>query len=179
MNKAIYEIRLARPEDAILLPAIEHSAGELFRSHPDLGWIADGDVQSAERHLDLIARGAAWVAIGVDGFPVAFLNGEHLGGCFHIWEMSVHRDHQRQGLGSKLIGHAQEYALAEGCLGLSLTTFRQVDWNDVFYRQHGFKLAEGGQLSDELSQILADEAAAGLPADRRCAMVLPLAERHI
>ncbi len=179
MNAAIYEIRPAMPEDAALVPAIEQSAGDLFRSHPDLAWIADGDVQSEQRHIDLIAHGAAWVALDADGFPVAFLNGELIGRSFHIWEMSVHRDHQRQGLGSKLVGHAYDYALAKGYLALTLTTFRQVDWNDVFYSRLGFQLVEGGQLSDKLSQILADEATAGLPAGRRCAMVMPVVEQPI
>ncbi len=176
LSELVYTIRTARSGDADLLPPIERSAGELFRSDPDLAWIADGEVQTVETHLGFIANNAAWVAVGPDDTPVAFLNGEVIGGCFHIWEMSVHADHQRQGLGSKLITAATHYALAQGYHALTLTTFSNVAWNDAFYARLGFEVIPQKQLSDELSQILAEEAEAGLPAERRCAMIMTLTE---
>jgi GNAT superfamily N-acetyltransferase len=178
-NPAMYEIRAAKAGDAQLLPPIERSAGELFRSDSELAWIADDDVQDVDTHLNFIANGTAWVAVGPDDAPIAFLNGEAIGGCFHIWEMSVHMDHQRQGLGSKLIETARRYAVDQGYQAMTLTTFRRVAWNEAFYARQGFELVQGHQLSDALSRILADEVAHGLPAERRCAMAMPLEEHGL
>lgn len=174
----MYNIRPAKPDDAALLPAVERSAGELFRSDPDLAWVADDAVQGTETHLAFIANGTAWVATGPDDKPVAFLNGEAISGCFHIWEMSVHLDHQRQGLGKKLIAAARDHAIDSGYPAMTLTTFSGVAWNDEFYAQSGFELVEVDRLSDALSQILREEAENGLPAERRCAMIMALAERQ-
>jgi GNAT superfamily N-acetyltransferase len=174
LNPNIYQIRLAAIDDAPLLPAIERSAGELFRQIPELAWIADDDVQSVERHEEFITNGTAWVAVGEDNTPVGFLNGEVIDRAFHIWETSVHSDHQRQGLGTKLIARAKDYAVAQGLASLTLTTFRGVDWNDVFYNRLGFQWIEQDQLSEALDAILANEASAGLPAKQRCAMTMKL-----
>ena len=56
------QIRHAVSADAALLPDIERSAGELFRTVPDLAWIAGDEVMSAEAHLEHIAQGTVWVA---------------------------------------------------------------------------------------------------------------------
>lgn len=174
MTVIVYHIHQARLEDAPLLPPIERSAAELFRSDPDLAWIADDKVQCVETHLGFIATGTAWVALGLDDSPVAFLNAEAISGCLHIWEMSVHTDHQRHGLGSKLIAAAKQHALEQGYRALTLTTFRNVAWNESFYARLGFEVIEHEQLPYELKKILANEAEAGLPAERRCAMALHL-----
>ncbi len=170
----MYTIRLARLDDAPLLPAIERSAGELFRSVADLSWIADDAVQSVERHVQIIESGGAWVATtGLDS-PVGFLNGEEMDDHFHIWEMSVHSDHQRQGLGARLIEEVRHFAMERGHKGLTLTTFRDVAWNERFYSRLGFERLATANLWPVLSGILTHEIALGLPGDRRCAMFMDL-----
>jgi hypothetical protein len=62
---------------------------------------------------------------------------------------------------------------------MTLTTFRRVAWNEAFYARQGFELVQGHQLSDALSRILADEVEHGLPAERRCAMAMPLEEHGL
>ena len=57
------KIRKARAADAAALPDIERSSGKAFLSLSDLAWIAGDDVQSVERHLELIANGYAGVAV--------------------------------------------------------------------------------------------------------------------
>jgi hypothetical protein len=75
-----FSIRPATHADAGLLPDIERSAGEAFRSIPNLAWIASDDVQSSARHLELIEHAATWVAVNASGVPVGFLNGEGMAG---------------------------------------------------------------------------------------------------
>jgi GNAT superfamily N-acetyltransferase len=165
-----YSIRLAQAGDAPRLPAIERSAGAVFRTLPDLAWIADDKVQDVDCHLAFIAKGSAWVAVNRADEPVAFLNGEAMGGGFHIWEMSVHTDHQRCGLGARLLAAAEQFARQAGFSGLTLTTFRGVDWNQAFYERYGFAVVAADKMPAHLAEILQDESAAGLPTDRRCAM---------
>ena len=56
-------IRLALPEDAQLLPAIEISAAQAFRMINELSWLADSPPMSIERHSQLIALSTCWVAL--------------------------------------------------------------------------------------------------------------------
>ena len=44
-----------------------------------LAWIAAGDVQSVERHRELITGGAAWTAVDATDEPIGFINAEMVG----------------------------------------------------------------------------------------------------
>ncbi|MDP0929527.1 GNAT family N-acetyltransferase [Paracoccus onubensis] len=163
-------IRPAIESDAPFLPEIERSSGEIFRQWPGLEWIADDDVQSAERHRALIADGVAFVA-EIQGYEiVAFLNGELMPDALHIWQMAVRRDQQRQGIGRKLLKAAQRFATNHGINALTLTTFREVPWNELHYHRLGFVTLKGEGLVPRLKAVLDAEGQAGLPTAQRCAM---------
>jgi len=172
---ASWSIRPAEPADAPSLPDIERSAGEAFRQIPDLAWIADDAVQSEERHLQFIGGGTAWVAVDAMDVPVGFLCGELLDGNLHIWELAVANDHQRQGIGRRLLDRAKDWAARRNLVAVTLTTFRDVPWNEPFYRSEGFATLLPGELTQTLREVLASEIDAGLPAERRCAMRYPMA----
>lgn len=169
-------IRKTAAADAPLLPAVERSAGQAFRAIPSLAWIADDWGQSVEQHLRLMESGVSWVAVeeSADGVPMGFLNGAVVDGNLHIWEMSVSRDHQRKGIGRALMSTAKDHARQSGLLKLSLTTFRDVPWNQAFYESVGFVLVEGQDVTPALVKIMEDEVKDGLPAERRCAMICQL-----
>jgi GNAT superfamily N-acetyltransferase len=163
-------IRFAMKEDALFLPEIERSSGEAFRQIPHLAWIADDDVQSAERHEDLIRQGSAWVAEAEAGTIVGFLNAERFGHSLHIWQMAVHADYQQKGIGGQLVEASKQWSLGENLASITLTTFRNVAWNELFYRKCGFHLIDSN-VPASLQGILDAEVAAGLPRDERCAMI--------
>ena len=171
---ASWSIRPAQPADAPSLPDIERSAGEAFRQIPDLAWIADDTVQSEERHLQLMEGGAAWVAVDATDVPVGFLSGELLDGNLHIWELAVASDHQRRGIGRRLLDRAKHWAAQRNLAAVTLTTFRELPWNEPFYRSQGFATLLPGELTQTLRDVLASEIDAGLPAERRCAMRYPV-----
>lgn len=171
---ASWSIRPAEPADAPSLPAIERSAGEAFRHIPELAWIADDTVQSEERHLQLMEGGTAWVAVDAMDAPVGFLGGEVLDGNLHIWELTVASNHQQRGIGRGLLHRAKDWAALRNLAAITLTTFRDVPWNEPFYRSEGFATLLRGELSQTLREMLASEIAAGLPAERRCAMRYPM-----
>lgn len=169
-----FDIRPSRVADAPHLPAIERSAGYLFRTIPDLAWLADGDDIPVERHLEWIAAGTSWVAETDNYCLVGFLCAEVAGDVLHIWELSVDLDHQRQGIGQALIAETVAFARRRRFASVTLTTFREVPWNEPAYQRMGFVTLGTDQLDERLTMILGKEIASGLPPERRCAMRLLL-----
>lgn len=168
-------IRKAIAEDAPLLPALERSAAEAFRTVPGLEWLADDGVMSADHHAVYVDEGTVWVAESggdIVGFITTRLEFDE--NSLHIIELSVASDQQGQGLGRKLVQAAIQYALGEDLVGLTLTTFRDLPFNEKFYQKVGFQTLETDALTPRLRVILQEEPENGLPADRRCAMRLEL-----
>ncbi len=167
-------IRRAESKDAHLLPAIENSAGNLFRQIPDLAGLADGKDHSVEWYTRIIAQGVSWIAVDPHDSPVGFVVAEVLSGDLHIRELQVHYDYQRAGLGRRLLQHCLDKANSLDLASLTLTTFRSIPWNQPFYARLGFVTLQEGEISEYLKQIVLEESQHGLPADRRCVMRLPL-----
>ncbi|HEX8870221.1 MAG TPA: GNAT family N-acetyltransferase, partial [Lentzea sp.] len=120
-------IRLAQPAELPYLQEIENASGEVFR---DVGMpeIADDDPMS----LEALAEHEVWVAVGADGVPLAFLAAGDVDGATHIHQVSVHPSHARQGIGAALIEHVTRDR------PVTLTTFRDVPWNEPYYARLGF-----------------------------------------
>ena len=164
-------IRVATLEDAAYLPRIEKSASELYRAIPHLNWLAAGQVIARAEHERLILKRSVWVAETSQDNLVGFLNAEVLNHELHIWELSVHGDWQRQGVGTGLLRSAYQYAVETGLAALTLTTFKDVPWCAPAYAKFGFKPVMNPVL--HLRDALNAEAAHGLPVERRVAMRLP------
>ncbi|MGQ5630648.1 GNAT family N-acetyltransferase [Enterobacter cloacae] len=164
-------VRPTHPGDVTALPAIERAAGERFREYPELAWLAEGDVISAEQHLDYAERGLSWLALANDQ-PVGFILAELHASSLFIVELSVHLDWQGKGIGRRLIACVADQARKRGLASLTLTTFRDVPWNAPFYARLGFEMIT--TLTPELREKREEETAHGLAYDARCAMRLPL-----
>nr|WP_276553561.1 GNAT family N-acetyltransferase [Shinella kummerowiae] len=165
-------IRIAREDEVETLRQIERSAAQSFRLIEALSWLAVGDVQSAERHHELLAQGTNWAAVSEDDAPVGFLSAEVVGQDLHIWEISVDHLHQGFGIGRKLIQHALDHAATHGLDAVTLTTFRTIPWNCPYYERLGFRTLDETELSPRLAEVLDLEAEHGLARDTRCAMRL-------
>lgn len=164
-------VRPTRPGDVTALPAIERAAVERFRDYPELAWLAEGEVISAEQHLDYAERGLSWLALANDQ-PVGFILAELHASSLFIVELSVHLDWQGKGIGRRLIACVADQARKRGLASLTLTTFRDVPWNAPFYARLGFEMIT--TLTPELREKREEETAHGLAYDARCAMRLPL-----
>ncbi|KJZ43784.1 GNAT family N-acetyltransferase [Pseudomonas fluorescens] len=169
-----FTIRRAQLADAAALPAIERSAAELFRCDPSLAWLADAQVTDAEQHQRAIETDEVWVTQSLDGVLMGFLSAVEVDNELHIQELSVRQRFQGRGAGRKLLLTAVEYARDRELYGLTLTTFRDLPWNEPFYQGMGFETLSPAQLGPRLATVLNDEAAHGLPGERRCAMRLRL-----
>ena len=164
-------IRPTKIGDGHLLPALENSAGESFREIPKLAWIADDESMSVETHLQYIGQGTSWVA-EADSQVVGFVCAEAIGNELHICELSVRREWQQQGIGRELMKAVIEHARHTQFQAVTLTTFREVPWNEPFYRSLGFEIIDQEKLEPRLEQILRTEIQHGFPRSLRCAMRL-------
>lgn len=169
-----FRIRPSRPADAVSLPALERSAGELFRTIPVLASIADADDHSAETHLVRIRAGTSWVAVDQADVAIGFLMASVAGRDLHVEELAVRLDRQRAGCGRALLSEAIAWARARGLQAVTLTTFCEVPWNAPYYLRMGFRLLSGDAVGGRLADVLRQEAERGLPMELRCAMRLDL-----
>lgn len=165
-----WSLRLARPEDADALPDIEMAAGALFRTLPDLAEIAGNHAIPPERHRQYIRKGHCLVA-HLGERPIGFIATEPFRRELHVWEMSVHPDGQRKGIGAGLMRACMIDGRNAGFKAVTLTTFRDVAWNGPFYARLGFDEVTALDAHPRLAAELALEADNGMPADRRCAMI--------
>ena len=104
----------------------------------------------------------------------AFLSAEYFAQDLHIWEISVHASAQGRGIGRRLIEAVVTHAREIGLEAVTLTTFREVAWNEPYYVRLGFETLSDDALSPRLRAVLDAEIANGLPGERRCAMRLSL-----
>lgn len=166
-----WSLRLARPADADEMPAVEAGAAALFATDPQLAKLEIFDNGWEPDELrKLIRRGHCLVShVGEEmaGFLIAEPHKREL----HIWEMDVHPKFQRRGIGAGLLRACQIDARNTGFRALTLTTFRDLAWNAPFYASLGFVEADP-KAHPRLAGCLAKEAEGGLPAQRRCAMIL-------
>lgn len=173
--QAMPDIRIAQIRDAEALPAIEYAASLLYRTVPELAFVADMEDQTVQRHRELIAQGTSWVAADGDERLVAYLSAEPVAGALHVWGLYVHPDRQGAGIGPALLNAAIGEARRRGIAAVTLTTFRNLRWNEQFYRKLGFETLARVEPGSRLDEILHREFTLGLPEEWRCAMRLHLA----
>ncbi|MDT7840235.1 GNAT family N-acetyltransferase [Streptomyces justiciae] len=154
-------IRPVTPAELPALQDIERAAGAAFR---EVGMVAIAEDEPFG--VDVLAgyrrQGRAWVAVGGEGCPVAYLVGEPVDGALHIEQVSVHPDFAHRRIGEALLAYAAERAREEGLTGLTLTTFAEVPWNAPYYERLGFRVLGAAELTPGLRKIRAHEAELGL-----------------
>ncbi|WP_410640730.1 GNAT family N-acetyltransferase [Amycolatopsis sp. lyj-346] len=166
-------IRLARPGDLPALIDVEREAGALFREI-GMAAIADDDPGSVAGLAVHQSAGRAWVSVDSGDRPVAYLVAEVVDGHAHIEQVSVRPSHARRGLGSALIETLAEWARSRGMTALTLTTFEYVPWNAPYYERLRFRVVPDAEIGAGLRSIRRAEAARGLDAWPRVAMIRPL-----
>ncbi|MCR9261778.1 MAG: GNAT family N-acetyltransferase [Pseudomonadaceae bacterium] len=98
------------------------------------------------------------IVADVDSQVVGFALTGMLDNYLHLYEMSVHPDFGRRGIGRKLVNATKAAAAASSLPGITLTTFSHIPWNAPFYQRCGFQILSETQISPELKKILQQEA---------------------
>ena len=139
-------IRAARPDDLALMVEIERAAGEMFRSLGSwTSWPTTTPARSRRTGAPMPRSGRAFVSVGADDRPVAYLLVDLLDGTAHIEQVSVHPDHARRGLGRELIETRSSWARACGLPALTLTTYVDVPLERPLLRAAGVPLPRRGR----------------------------------
>jgi GNAT superfamily N-acetyltransferase len=165
-----FSIRLARPEDADAFRRTEEDASTLLHEEPSLEGVPIPESQSAEHYRAMIARGNC-LAATVEGELVGFTAAGRIGRELHLHELSVARIHQRRGIGGTLLRALVIDARKCGLSAITLNTYRNIPWNAPFYARHGFIELENLEHRPHLSRSLEAAVVAGMPRDRRRAMI--------
>ncbi|RIV85064.1 GNAT family N-acetyltransferase [Aurantiacibacter zhengii] len=173
MTAPEWSLRLARPGDAEQFSEVEEDAARLLAEEPSLAGIAMPPSRSAAEYRAIIAQRQSLSATfdeNVIGFAAARPAGREL----HLHELSVARAFQRRRIGSTLLRALKIDAANAGFAAITLHTFRDIAWNAPFYAGHGFTVVEDVADHARLSAGLEAAIEAGLPGERRCAMICPL-----
>ena len=149
------------------MQAAEIAAGERFREvgMPD---IADADPFGDDELREFVAADRAWVAVD-DGEVIGYAVAMVVDGAGHLEQLSVVPAHQGRGVGRALVETVVDWARADGCTAVTLTTFRDVPFNRPLYEHLGFEVLPPDEWGPELTALVADEASMGLdPTIRVC-----------
>ncbi len=155
-------VRLTRGTDIGRLGAVERSAATLFRTLPDLAWLAEDRTAGPDVHRTAVAQSLSWVAVDAADQPIGFLIAAETDADLHILELSVAAEHQRRGAGRALMAAARQEAKVRAKQALTLTTFSTVPWNAPFYARLGYGALTFAETPAHLRETLAAEAAHGL-----------------
>jgi GNAT superfamily N-acetyltransferase len=153
-------IRRPTPREIKLLPQIENAADERYR-RVGLGLIVAMPPHSVTA-LECGHRcGLLWVATSPRGDIAGFVLMQAETDSLWIDQLSVLDRWQRHGLGTALIDRSIETARELGYGALHLTTYRNVVWNEPFYRRRGFSEVPRGAFGRALRRVLLREVSHG------------------
>lgn len=172
-----YTIRPARSGDLAFLADVERSAAVTYFAALG-GSHGIADALPPEILEACHAAGLLWVAADRSDEPVGFLVAQAVDDSLFVKEVSVAREHQRAGLGRRLMQAAEEHARTAVFAAMTLTTDRFLPFNGPFYERLGFAEVPGGQVSPGLRRIAEAEIAGGFDPARRIVMMKPLAALH-
>jgi GNAT superfamily N-acetyltransferase len=164
-----YSIVAATKRHLQEIPKLEQAAATVF---------PEADLPLALRYLvtdiDILNEaqqdGRVWVAIDRTRQAVGFALAEVIDGEAYLDEVDVHPRHARRGVGTRLVNTVLGWAESSDFPSVSLITFRHLPWNARFYEKFGFVPLAPHELSPAMSQILAEEAGAGIDVANRVGM---------
>jgi GNAT superfamily N-acetyltransferase len=168
--KQNYTIELAKESHIREIPGIEQAAAAMF-SESDLPIELRYRVTDIKTLVGAQREGRLWAALDGDRTLVGFAMVGNVGGLAHLEEMDVHPEHTRQGIGSRLLHAVTTWARGNGYPGMTLITFRHLPWNAPFYERYGFIQLDEQHNSDDLRELLREEAEAGIEPRKRVAML--------
>jgi GNAT superfamily N-acetyltransferase len=135
-----------------------------------MDWVASHEPMNAVALGAYAAEGRSWVAEDEDHRIVGYVVVEVLDRCAHIEQLSVVLESQGNGIGRGLVETVGAWAAANGLGGMTLTTFRDVEWNRPLYEHLGFRVVGEAELTEGLVEKREHEALLGIARSPRVVM---------
>ncbi len=165
-----WSLRLARPDDADVMPAIDARAITQSGNGESPAGLAGQRAIPRDLLLRCIAKGHCLVA-HIDARLAGFLINQPFGRELHIWKIAVLPEFQRRGIGSGLVRACLIDARNTGFAAVTLTIFRDLPRTAPFFNGLGFEELTALDAHPRLARELAVEAKYGRPAHGRYAMI--------
>ncbi|MCT8998144.1 GNAT family N-acetyltransferase [Chelativorans intermedius] len=165
-----YAIRAYRRQDAAALAAVDARASALFAAfgYPSL---ATGAALTPQAFHALAGTKGTLVAVDRDGAPVGHAVLHPLAGFLHLRELAVDPVHGRRGVGTALLCAAVTRSVQAGHRGVSLTTFRDLPFNERFYARQGFVECALETAPPALARQFHAELPTGISVEKRLLML--------
>jgi GNAT superfamily N-acetyltransferase len=162
-------IRPARRDDLERLQQIEVRAGSLFVEVglPEIAAHPPPTIDELQAAAELLV---AIVPEGAPDAPVGYAWIEIVDGHTHLEQLSVLPELGGQGIGTRLLDAVADWARDRGDTEITLTTFRDVPFNEPLYLRRGFEAIPDDERPAGLIALMGEEAAHGLDSLRRVAM---------
>jgi len=122
--------------------------------HFDIGPDHPFSRQEHARWSSAASRGLLYFACVGDGPPVGMMVLGHVNGACRLDQLSVRTGAMRQGIGSRLVAFAVEWAAGRP---LWLETYAHLPWNRPFYERHGFVVTPPAGAPAEVQAFLAEQ----------------------
>jgi predicted N-acetyltransferase YhbS len=168
-----YQIRTACIEELPLLSRIEEESAGLFLDTP-YPFIANANPLPLDFVQQQFQAEQVWVAVDQQQTVVGYAIAQEVDRTLYLEEIDVLPKHGRKGIGSALVKTVCACATRRGYGIVSLSTFRNIPWNEPFYSKLGFCPVDEADLTVGFQQIRVKELEAGLPISDRVIMYCKL-----
>ncbi|HEX5659534.1 MAG TPA: GNAT family N-acetyltransferase [Polyangiales bacterium] len=172
-----YTLRLATSQEIATLPSLEMASAQRFQNSPHPA-CAEGQPISEGLHARWLSHDGVWVAESPRGEIVGFVDWIPMALDMYVVELDVHPDHAGKGLGRQLLDALAEFGSRLGFERMVLRTFRDVPWNEPYYRRLGFETLAREEEHSELANVRAQEASVGLDDSKRSTLYRALNARN-
>jgi GNAT superfamily N-acetyltransferase len=99
--------------------------------------LASLDRGADERTIAVLERETVFVA-EVEGAPAGYVALERVEAAVRVDQLFVSPEHEAQGVGTRLLEHAEGYAISQGARTLQVVVERGNQRAEAFYRRRGF-----------------------------------------
>ncbi len=171
-----FALRDMRDGDAERLAEVDRRADQLFLETgiASIAALATGPRTPFKEFQAMLDDCTTYVACPDNGEPVGLAAVQPLDDDIYLRLLAVDPDFGRRGIGSALLQRALEHGRRHGARRCALSTFRDVTFNEPFYRRHGFNELPLGSASARLCQRFEAEVPDGVDPAQRLLMVRDL-----
>ncbi len=171
-----YSIRLMHSGEEERLLQIDIEATVLFATVEDrkIAGLARCPPATLEQFAEILNGCLVHVVTDIRGQPCGFVAADTLDDNVYIRQLSVVPQATRKGLGSALLQTVIADGRKQGLSKCMLSTFRNVAFNDAFYRTQGFVELPLVHASNRVADRFMTEIPENIDPEQRLLMILTL-----